>query len=913
VDHGRIDVGVPIYRGGEHIIATLQSLVDQTYKNFSVLISVDGGDTESANICRPFLSDPRFRLVVQEQHLGWAGNTNWLISQSEGAFFCYYQQDDLTAPTYFEVLVAEAARHPDAAIVFSDVQFFGDDERSATGRSITGDVLSRLLKQLESFSHTPLYGLVRARGLREAAGGLRLTENESFGEDFVWVLKLARAGDLINVPEKLYFKRGHAASISRAWFENWPQAKRRRALITLCVGLLDAVLPAAQSNLQRFHLLYAVLERLALHQWFYHTKALSANERRDLVVDFITELRASAEIDVAQSFEINWDLLTTLSLRRFGLPEGAIQQATSQATRAIDDANQCLIARLGYRLGDDIDFSQPDSRRYMQGAWGDPEPWGVWTHGSFFELVLWLEQPTTRRLLMQVYLKPFLENVSRQRLAVSVNGAGLGFFPFRMADTKADRPRWCEVSIPFDPGTSPSYPLRISFELLDLPSPDSLGLPVGAPILGIGFLSARVVYERARRFYDFRRTLLLDEYPDIAEAGAGPLEHYLANGRLEKRKPCARFDPAAYSEVNPDVTLRADWKGSGGAVMRAETIFPRPELTRKIASGTKRLIIILTPGWDVRAGGVLSIAAIFKETEALTELHGAKVALCAVPGDDPLFLKYSWFENSNYLLDIKAVLRSCENLDYLQLHIPEYAVNVVSEWLTATSSTLLRNVREIHLNIMLQNIDLIEGQNIGALKRFGTVTATTAHDAYSTIATREALGIAVHKLSVCCGPELYKRTSYRNKKPILVVSHDGHPRKDEVLRRIARAHPQLQISIVNNLSYEEYKTLISRAKWALTFGEGLDGYFGETIFSGGNSFAVFNERFFTPPFAALETVYPSWEVLLERMPIDLQRLDEPIAYDRCWREAYELLTSLYGTNRFRENLRAFYRGKYTFP
>src|SRR2546423_4158175 len=116
-------------------------------------------------------------------------------------------------------------------------------------------------------------------------------------------------------------------STSRAWFEQWPQSKRRDALIILCVGLMDAVLPAAQSNLQRFQLLYAVLERLALHQWFYQTKALSPNVRRDLVVDFITELRSSAEIDVAQSFQINWDLLTTLSLRRFGLPESDIDHA----------------------------------------------------------------------------------------------------------------------------------------------------------------------------------------------------------------------------------------------------------------------------------------------------------------------------------------------------------------------------------------------------------------------------------------------------------------------------------------------------------------------------------------------------------------------------------------------------------
>jgi GT2 family glycosyltransferase len=496
VENGRIDVGVPVYRGGDHIVATLQSLIDQTYKNFSVLISVDGEDRESAEICRPFLTDPRFHLVVHEQRLGWAGNINWLVSQSNAEFFCFYQQDDLTAPTYFEILIGEAARNPGAAIVFSDAQFFGDDEQRATGPSITGDVFSRLLKQLEAFSHTPFRGLIRAQALREARSGLRLTEHESFGEDFVWVLKLSRAGDLINIPDALYFKRRHNKSTSRAWFEEWPQSKKRSALITLCVGLLDAVLPAAQSHSQRFQLLYAVLERLALHQWFYSTKGLSPAERRDLVIDFVAELRSTAEIDLAQAFEVDWNLLTALSLRRFGLLEAetALSSTTPQALRAIQDANRCLITKLHYRLGDHIDFSRAgQSRRYMQAAWGESEPWGVWTHGPFVEIVLWPDGPLATDLNMRVCLKAFLQNVSRQRVAVSVNGVDLRLLSFSANDIDAGLPRWCEISIPGAAIAISSGPLRISFALLDLPTTESLGLPADAPILGLGFISACLV------------------------------------------------------------------------------------------------------------------------------------------------------------------------------------------------------------------------------------------------------------------------------------------------------------------------------------------------------------------------------------------------------------------------------------
>jgi hypothetical protein len=353
---------------------------------------------------------------------------------------------------------------------------------------------------------------------------------------------------------------------------------------------------------------------------------------------------------------------------------------------------------------------------------------------------------------------------------------------------------------------------------------------------------------------------------------------------------------------------------AGAPLSRAEILLP--VLTRHIAPGTKRLIVFLTPGWDVRAGGVLSIAAIYHESARLRDLHQAKVVLCGVPGDDridPLFLKYSWFENSHYVLRLHSVLRSCKDLEYLQIHIPEYTVNRVRDWLMVASSRLLRNVRELHLNILLQNIDQIQGQDVGGLVRFGKVTATTAHEAYSSLATREALGVPLHRLGVCNGPELYSPSIYQDKKPILVVSHDEHHLKEQVLRKIARVVPELRIQVIQNMAYEEYRKIVSCAKWSLTFGEGLDAYFLDMIFSGGVAFAVFNERFFTPAFAKLPTVYSSWDTLMDRLVLDLQRLDEPTAYNQSCRQAYDLLTGFYSTDRFRERLRAFYCGKYTFP
>ena len=337
----------------------------------------------------------------------------------------------------------------------------------------------------------------------------------------------------------------------------------------------------------------------------------------------------------------------------------------------------------------------------------------------------------------------------------------------------------------------------------------------------------------------------------------------------------------------------------------------RSVVTQAMALHTRRLIIFLTPGFNNPSGGTLSIAWTYRESQLISDLHGAKVALCTIPGEPPL-LKYTWFRNSNYLLDLEALLNRCNELDYLLIHIPEYVVNVVADWLDSHEPNL-RNIKELHLNVLVQHIDMIEGQDLKRLARFGKVTCTTAHEAYSNAATREALGVSLHRLSCCNGPERYTLSRYEDKQPLLMVGHDQHPLKEKVIAGIRKALPSLPIQVIQGLTFEEYLEVARRAKWSLTFGEGLDSYFSDPVFSGGVSFAVYNERFFTPAFAKLETVYPSWDVLIDRITTDLQRLDEPVAYKRCWRAAWDILNDLYSVERFRANLRAFYRGEYTFP
>ena len=327
----------------------------------------------------------------------------------------------------------------------------------------------------------------------------------------------------------------------------------------------------------------------------------------------------------------------------------------------------------------------------------------------------------------------------------------------------------------------------------------------------------------------------------------------------------------------------------------------------------EKLIIFLTPGVDIVNGGILSISSIYKETRNLRQLHQSQVLLCTVPGE-PRLLRYTRFRNENDLFELSAVLRHFAGLKALMIHIPEYAIEPFLQNLSSRDYRTLRGIKNLRINVMLQNIKLL--RNFGLfepLRALGSVSCTTAHERYSSTEIRERIGSPLHKLSTYVSPEHYERRSYRDKRNLMIVSPDFNPRKSEILRQISRELPSLEVKTVQDMSYEEFKAFVANAKWALTFGEGLDNYFIETVFSGGISFAVYNAIFFTSDFRSLNTVYRDFDHLSKRICSDITNLNNEEEYLRYQDQEYQLCAKYYSYQDYLHNLELFYRGEFTFP
>jgi hypothetical protein len=351
------------------------------------------------------------------------------------------------------------------------------------------------------------------------------------------------------------------------------------------------------------------------------------------------------------------------------------------------------------------------------------------------------------------------------------------------------------------------------------------------------------------------------------------------------------------------------------ALRKKQDLYIKASLT----SDAAKVILFIIDGADERtgeeqiSGGIMSIASIYEETKKLKEVHAAETFICTHPHTN-LLLHFTQFQSEAFILRLEQVLKHFRNANSFLIHVPEYIYPLFCSFITARDYKEFFTDKTLHVNILNQNIKLMPSAEFVRDSRglFSKLTMTTAHEQYTTEELRSLYGIPLHKLSVYGGPERYEFLSYEQKEDLMIVSPDPHPLKEEILKKLTDEFPDLRIAIIKNIPYAEYLKLIRKAKWALTFGEGLDYYFLETVFSGGVSFAVYNEEFFTSAFKDLPSVYDTWDSLAATIVSDLQYFNAPSQFKSVNKMAFDVCASLYDQEQYRQNIKLFYEKKYTF-
>ncbi|MEL6861245.1 MAG: glycosyltransferase family 2 protein [Pseudomonadota bacterium] len=120
-----VSVIMPVYNTAKYVEAAVQSVLDQTFSNFELLIIDDAGSDNSIELCQGF-DDPRIRIISQVNR-GLAGARNTGIRNAKGQFIALLDSDDLWEPQKLEKHVQHLRRAPHIGVSYAASKLIDDD------------------------------------------------------------------------------------------------------------------------------------------------------------------------------------------------------------------------------------------------------------------------------------------------------------------------------------------------------------------------------------------------------------------------------------------------------------------------------------------------------------------------------------------------------------------------------------------------------------------------------------------------------------------------------------------------------------------------------------------------------------------------------------------------------------------
>lgn len=205
-----ISVIIPVYNGEKTIQATLESVFQQTFPDFELIIINDGStDKTLAKVCQ--YNDPRLSIYTNIRQ-GAAVSRNRGFQYSTGEYIAFLDADDLWTVDKLESQLKALKDHPSATVAYSWTDYIneaGNKLYSGSYLALNGDIYSNLL--VRNFLENGSNPMMKRQAFIDIGG---FDESLEGGQDWDLYLRLAAKYQFIAVPQVQIYYRVSSGSIS---------------------------------------------------------------------------------------------------------------------------------------------------------------------------------------------------------------------------------------------------------------------------------------------------------------------------------------------------------------------------------------------------------------------------------------------------------------------------------------------------------------------------------------------------------------------------------------------------------------------------------------------------------------------------------------------------------------------------
>ena len=204
----RVTVLMPTYNVAPWVEEAIQSVLNQTYSDFELLV-VDDGSTDDTLEHVSSIEDSRIRIAAFPDNVGLADNLNRGLDLIETELVARMDGDDIAEPDWLETGVKVLDSHPEIDICSFGFQFFGTKTSLVRFPEHHEDSKAQML-----FGCTVIVPVMRRKVFID--NNLRYLTDTFPAEDYSLWARAYRVAKVYNVQHTLFHYRTHATQISTA-------------------------------------------------------------------------------------------------------------------------------------------------------------------------------------------------------------------------------------------------------------------------------------------------------------------------------------------------------------------------------------------------------------------------------------------------------------------------------------------------------------------------------------------------------------------------------------------------------------------------------------------------------------------------------------------------------------------------
>lgn len=219
-----VSIGVPIFNGEQFLSKTIDSILQQSYFNFELILCNNASTDLTEEICLEYKrKDSRVRYYSQKKNIGAAANYNYTFTLGNGKYFKWAAADDLLHEDYLLKCVDILENNPDVVLAFSKTIFIDEngesiDSLNDTFPSLMDDLSYRRVKYIINYGGwcNVVFGVIR----RELLKNTKLIGSYS-GQDYRLLGELSLMGKFYKIQKPLFYRRIHPNASSQNTILKW--------------------------------------------------------------------------------------------------------------------------------------------------------------------------------------------------------------------------------------------------------------------------------------------------------------------------------------------------------------------------------------------------------------------------------------------------------------------------------------------------------------------------------------------------------------------------------------------------------------------------------------------------------------------------------------------------------------------